>query len=147
MAGADPPKPVRRDSTRRRIAELSYATGRRPAELLDLDDWEIELLYEHLPEHYGREHYGMAQILTDLREFMSPRYTEPDPDADQSKPERPPRARNWWRVEENLPPFAVNPVPRPELSDPARDALARHWQDLPEWATAAVRDRFGWQPN
>lgn len=92
---------------------------------------EVAYYMEHLPIIEARKHYSTAQLNADLREFIFPRYTAPDPK--QKGPPEPPRPRELWRVEELFPPFAWLEKPKAIPVDAAQ-ALVHAFEHLPDWA-------------
>lgn len=77
----------------------------------------------------------MAQLNADLREFIMPRYTAPDPDA--KEPEKPPRPRDPWNPLELLPWYASF-GDAPAMTLEHAESLAAAFDDLPEWAKAVA---------
>lgn len=93
---------------------------------------EIEYYLEHMPYIEARKNHASAQLIADLREFIFPRYLDPDPDEKDSKP---PRRRQAWTVLETLPPHAKYPE-APPMPREAAQALLGAVDRLPAW----VRD-------
>ena len=91
---------------------------------------QLAYFLEHLPLVEARRHWSLARLNADLREFMMPRYTEPDPD--QKEAAKPPRARDPWRVDELLPWFAK--LPEEPIPPEAAESLVAAFDHLPEWA-------------
>lgn len=103
--------------------------------LRGLTDAEVDYYHQHLPRIEARNHYGVAQLNADFREMFFPRFTAPDPDA--KAPEKPPRPRKPWTVDELLPPFAWFEEPtRLNLTQETASSLVAVFGRLPKWAQA-----------
>lgn len=91
----------------------------------------MEYFLWHLPLIEARNHYGVAQLNADLREFAFPRYLNED-----DAPKDPPKPRNPWTVEELLPPFARFDLDGMTIEQ-AR-SLVEAFESLPAWAQGCV---------
>lgn len=82
---------------------------------------------EHLPLVEARRHLPIAQLEAVLREFITPRYTDDDPD----EKKEPPRPRNPWDPLELLPPYASFGESR--MTPEQARVLVEHCDALPSW--------------
>lgn len=101
--------------------------------LAGLTDAQVDYYLLHLPHVEARKNHAIAQLIADLREFIFPRYLDPDP----NEKKEPPRRREPWTVVETLPPHAKYPEPPPMPPEAAR-ALVEAYDALPVWAREIV---------
>lgn len=94
---------------------------------------QAEYFLEHIPYLDARDNHAIAQLIADLREFIFPRYLDPDP----NEKKEPPRRREPWTVVETLPPHAKYPEPEPMPQEAAK-ALVEAYDALPAWARKIV---------
>lgn len=97
--------------------------------LAGLTDAQVEYYLLHLPHVEARKNHAIAQLIADLREFIFPRYLDPDP----NEKKEPPRRREPWTVVETLPPHAKYPEPEP-MPLAVAEALVGAFDHLPAWA-------------
>ena len=100
----------------------------------ELTDAEAAYYARHMPLIEARKHYPIARLQADLREFIMPRYTEPDPDA--KEPEKPPRPRDPWDPLELLPFYAS--FGEDSITPQQAQSLVEAFDGLPEWAKAVA---------
>ena len=103
--------------------------------LAGLTDAQVDYYLLHMPHVEARKNHASAQLTADLREFIFPRYLDPDPD--EKKDAKPPRRRQAWTVAETLPPHAKYPEAAPMPQEAAR-ALLGAYDALPAWARQIV---------
>lgn len=96
---------------------------------------QAEYFLGQIPYLDARNNHALAQLIADLREFIFPRYLDPDPN--EKKDAKPPRRRLSWTVLETLPPHAKYPGPPPMPPEAAR-ALLGAADALPAWARQIV---------
>jgi hypothetical protein len=86
-----------------------------------------------MPLVEARRHLPVAQLEAVVREFITPRYTDPDP----NPPKEPPRQRKPWSPLELLPWYAS--FGEAEQMTPAQaESLAAAFDGLPEWCKAVA---------
>lgn len=97
----------------------------------------VQLRYalEHMPLVEARRHYPMARLQADLREFMMPRYLEPDPEEERNA--KPPRARDPWDALELLP-FYASFGEEPPITPVQAESLTAAFDRLPAWVRAVA---------
>ena len=109
------------------------AYGWTPSDTADMTPLQLKYALENMPLIEARKHFPMAQLEAVIREFITPRYTEPDP----NPPKEPPRARNPWSALELLPWFAS--FGEAEAMTPQQaESLVEAYDSLPEWARAVA---------
>lgn len=116
------------------MALIASAYGWSPAQLRELTDAEAAYYSKHLPLIEARRHFPIARLTADLREFIMPRYTEPDPD--ERQPAKPPRARDPWKPTELLPWYAS--FGEDDMTTEQAQSLVEAFDSLPEWARAVA---------
>lgn len=116
------------------MALIASAYGWSPAQLRELTDAEAAYYSKHLPLIEARRHFPIARLTADLREFIMPRYTEPDPD--EKQPAKPPRARDPWSPLELLPFYASFGDDSMTLEQ--AESLVDAFDKLPAWAKAVA---------
>lgn len=99
--------------------------------LAGLTDAQVDYYLLHMPHVEARKNHAIAQLIADLREFIFPRYLDPDPD--EKKDAKPPRRRQAWTVLETLPPHAKYPEAAP-MPREAAQVLLEAFDGLPSWA-------------
>lgn len=96
---------------------------------------QAEYFLGQIPYLDARDNHALAQLTADLREFIFPRYLDPDPN--EKKDAKPPRRRQSWTVLETLPPHAKYPEAAPMPQEAAK-ALVEAYDALPTWAQKIV---------
>lgn len=110
---------------------MAAGYGWEPDTVSQMTDAQVEYFMRHLPLVEARKHFPIAQLTADVREFVFPRYTDPEP------PSEPPKARNPWTAAELLPWYASFGEAE-QMTVEAAQALLDALDSLPSWARSVA---------
>lgn len=110
---------------------MAAGYGWEPDVVSGMTDAQVDYFYKHLPLVEARRHYPIAQLTADVREFIFPRYLNPEP---SSEPEKP---RKRWTALEVMPWYASFGEPERMSVEQAR-VLLDNLDALPSWARSVA---------